>query len=89
MLSQKELSKLDAVNASITYRSEDWIIIVQSPTRLDTVDWIKQFWLSTYTFNTLSEYINHFEWTFWWKKLEVKYIPEDDYENKLFERILT
>ena len=88
MLSQKELSKLDAINASIVYHAEDWYIVVQKPIRMDTIDWVKQFSVSTNVFPTLSEYINDLEWTHWSKKLEARYISEEEYENKLHNREL-
>ena len=83
MLSQKELSKLDALNASIVYHAEDWSIVVHKPIRMDTVDWVKQFSMSTNVFSTLSEYINDLEWTHWSKKLEAIYTSEEEYECKL------
>lgn len=84
MLSQKDLAKLDAINAKLVYETEDWVIIVQSPMWESWEGKEKLFSLRTRTYNNYSDYINSMMGNMS-MKVKLEYIPDDDYKDLQFK----
>lgn len=80
MLSQKDLAKLDAINAKLVYETEDWVIIVQSPMWESWEGKEKLFSLVTRTYNNYSDYINDMMWNYN-QMVKLEYVDSETYKD--------